>query len=189
MDRRDPERLIAARQGCPVVVGIGIGEHFIASDVAALLPVTRRFIFLEEGDVAETRRESVKVFNLAGEAVERPVKESQLSADAVERGEYRHYMLKEIHEQPQAVADTLSERLTRDRLLAAAFGPEAEAAFKDIQGVHIVACGTSYHAGLIARYQIEQLAGVPASVEIASEYRYREPVRPEDVPAVLAGLQ
>ncbi|MEA5446321.1 glutamine--fructose-6-phosphate transaminase (isomerizing) [Gammaproteobacteria bacterium AB-CW1] len=180
MDRRDPERLITARQGCPVVLGLGIGEHFIASDVAALLPVTRRFIFLEEGDVAEIRRETLKIFDLDGNTVERPEKESQLSADAVERGDYRHYMLKEIHEQPRAVADTLAERLTEDRLLAAAFGPKAEAAFENIKGVHIIACGTSYHAGLIARYQIEQLANVPVSVEIASEYRYRNPVVPKD---------
>ena len=180
IDRRDPDRIITARQGCPVVIGLGIGENFIASDIAALLPVTRRFIFLEEGDVAEVTREQVRIFDREGNPVERPEKESQLSADAVERGDYRHYMLKEIHEQPRAVADTLAERLTEDRLLSAAFGPKAEEAFKDIRGVHIIACGTSHHAGLIARYQIEQLTGLPVSVEIASEYRYREPVVPKD---------
>ena len=176
MDRRDPDRLITARQGCPVVIGLGIGEHFIASDVAALLPVTRRFIFLEEGDVAEVTKEAVRVFDLNGQPVKRPEKESQLSADAVERGDYRHYMLKEIHEQPRSVADTLAERLTEDSLLAAAFGPRAEEIFQRVAGVHIVACGTSYHAGLIARYQIEKLASLPVTVEIASEYRYRNPV-------------
>ena len=178
--RNEPERIITARHGCPVVIGLGIGENFVASDVAALLPVTRRFIFLEEGDVAEIFRDRVRVFDQAGNQVERPVKESQLSADAVDRGDYRHYMLKEIHEQPQAIAETLEERVTDESLLSAAFGPEAESIFRDVSGVHIVACGTSYHAGLIARYQIEQLAGVPVSVDIASEYRYREPAVPND---------
>jgi len=178
MDARDPERIITARQGCPVVIGIGIGEHFVASDIAALLPVTRRFIFLEEGDVAELRREQVQIFDRNGQAVERKEVESQLSADAVERGEYRHYMLKEIYEQPNAVAETLEERVTHDKLLAAAFGPDAERLLADVDGVHIIACGTSYHAGLIARYQIEQIAGLPCQVEIASEYRYRDPVVP-----------
>jgi len=179
VDRRDPDCIVTARQGCPVVIGIGIGEHFVASDIAALLPVTRRFIFLEEGDVAELRRDGVRVFDRSGQPVERPVSESQLSADAVERGEYRHYMLKEIYEQPNAIAETLEERITHDRLLPAAFGPDAERLFAEAQGVHIIACGTSYHAGLIARYQIEQIAGIPCNVEIASEYRYRDPVVPE----------
>jgi len=180
MDRRDPDRIVTARQGCPVVIGIGIGEHFVASDIAALLPVTRRFIFLEEGDVAELRRDQVRIFDADGQAVTRREVESQLSADAVERGEYRHYMLKEIHEQPNAVAETLEERLTRDSLLPAAFGPDAETLLPRIEGVHIIACGTSYHAGLIARYQIEQIAGIPCNVEIASEYRYRDPVVPKN---------
>ncbi|MCP1728243.1 glucosamine--fructose-6-phosphate aminotransferase (isomerizing) [Natronospira proteinivora] len=180
MDRRDPDCIVTARQGCPVVIGIGIGEHFVASDIAALLPVTRRFIFLEEGDVAEIRRDQVRVFDAHGNAVQRKEIESQLSADAVERGEYRHYMLKEIHEQPNAVAETLEERLTRDRLLPAVFGPDAETLLPAVEGVHIIACGTSYHAGLIARYQIEQMAGIPCNVEIASEYRYREPVVPKN---------
>uniref|UniRef100_UPI003872CD86 glutamine--fructose-6-phosphate transaminase (isomerizing) n=1 Tax=Natronospira sp. TaxID=2024970 RepID=UPI003872CD86 len=135
--------------------------------------------FLEEGDVAELRRDSVRIFDRHGQPVNRAEVESQLSADAVERGEYRHYMLKEIHEQPNAVAETLEERVTHDRLLAAAFGPDAEQQLAEAEGVHIIACGTSYHAGLIARYQIEQLARIPCSVEIASEYRYRDPVVPD----------
>jgi glutamine---fructose-6-phosphate transaminase (isomerizing) len=178
-ETRDPERIIAAREGCPVVIGIGIGENFVASDIAALLPVTRRFIFLEEGDVAEIRRDGVRVLDREGNEVERAVRESELSADAVERGQYRHYMLKEINEQPQAVAETLEERITHERMLTAAFGPMAEEMLASVRAVHIVACGTSYHAGMIARYQIERLAGIPCSVEIASEYRYRDPVVPE----------
>ena len=175
-DQNDPQRLIVARHGCPVVIGLGIGENFVASDIAALLPVTRRFIFLEEGDVAEVRRDGVRVFDRQGAEVERPVKESQLSADAVERGDYRHYMLKEIHEQPAAVSETLEERISQDTVLPGVFGHDSEAVLSDVDGVHIVACGTSYHAALIARYQIEQIARLPCSVEIASEYRYREPV-------------
>jgi glucosamine--fructose-6-phosphate aminotransferase (isomerizing) len=178
-ESRDPERIIAAREGCPVVIGLGIGENFVASDIAALLPVTRRFIFLEEGDVAEVRRNGVRIFDRDGREIERPVRASELSADAVERGQYRHYMLKEIHEQAQAVAETLEDRITPEHVLTAAFGPKADDMLSAVRGVHIVACGTSYHAGMIARYQIERLAGLPCNVEIASEYRYREPVVPE----------
>ncbi|HET7570249.1 MAG TPA: glutamine--fructose-6-phosphate transaminase (isomerizing) [Gammaproteobacteria bacterium] len=174
--KADPERVIVARCGCPVVLGLGIGENFVASDVAALLPVTRRFIFLEEGDIADIRRESAQVFDKKGQVAERPVKESELDADAVERGDYRHYMLKEIFEQPHAVADTLAERIGDGRVLEAAFGHRAGEVFEQTRGVHIVACGTSYHAAMVARYQIEQLAGLPCNVEIASEYRYRDPV-------------
>ncbi len=172
----DPDCVVIARQGCPVVVGIGIDENFVASDVAALLPVTRRFIFLEEGDVAEIRRKSVKILDAAGVTAIRPVRESDLAADAVERGQYRHFMLKEIHEQPRAIAQTLEERVAGGKVLDAAFGPSAQAVFERVKAVHIVACGTSYHAGLVASYFIEQLCRIPARVEIASEYRYREPV-------------
>ncbi|HET7307576.1 MAG TPA: glutamine--fructose-6-phosphate transaminase (isomerizing) [Gammaproteobacteria bacterium] len=174
--KADPDRVIVARCGCPVVLGLGIGENFVASDVAALLPVTRRFIFLEEGDIADIRRESANVMDKSGQTVERPVKESELDADAVERGDYRHYMLKEIFEQPHAVADTLAERIGDGRVLEAAFGHRAGEVFEQTRGVHIVACGTSYHAAMVARYQIEQLAGLTCNVEIASEYRYRDPV-------------
>ncbi|MBI3771778.1 MAG: glutamine--fructose-6-phosphate transaminase (isomerizing) [Gammaproteobacteria bacterium] len=169
-------RIVATRRGSPLVVGIGIGEHFIASDVAALLPVTQRFIFLEEGDIADIRRDSLTIYNAAGEVVERPIKVSELTADAVERGQYRHYMLKEIFEQPRAVAETLEGRLAGDRILEAAFGPNAAEIFDKVQGVHIIACGTSYHAGMVARYWLESLAGIPCSVEVASEFRYRHPV-------------
>ena len=175
-----PDRIIIARCGTPAVIGLGIGENFVASDVAALLPVTRRFMFLEDGDIAEITRESVRITNTDGNAVEREIKESKLSADSMDRGAYRHYMLKEIHEQPQAVANTLSERIGNGRLLTQAFGHKANDIFEKTRGVHIVACGTSYHAGLVARYQIESICGIPCSVEIASEYRYRAPVVPDN---------
>jgi len=179
MSLSDPDKLILARAGCPVVVGLGIGENFVASDVAALLPVTRKFMFLEEGDVAVVERENITVFDAEGREVARPVKESELTADAAERGEFRHYMQKEIHEQATAVAHTLEERIANGRVLDAAFGPGAGKVLDRTRGVHIVACGTSYHAGLVARYWIEQLCRLPCSVEIASEYRYRSPVVPE----------
>src|SRR5580698_3235034 len=172
----DPECIVMARQGCPAVIGLGIDENFAASDVAALLPVTRRFMFLEEGDVAEVRRRSVRILDAAGKLAVRAVRESDLPADAVERGQYRHFMLKEIHEQPRAIAQTLEERLAGGKLLDAAFGPGAQQIFKQVKSVHIAACGTSYHAGLIAAYFIEQICRIPARVEIASEYRYRHPV-------------
>ena len=174
----EPERIILAREGCPVVIGLGEGENFVASDIAALLPQTRRFIFLEEGDVAEVTRESVRITDRSGAAVERKLHESELSADAADKGQYPHFMLKEIHEQPRAVADTLQERVANGRLLEAAFGPAATEVFRRTGAVHIVACGTSFHAGSVARYLIEQLAGIPCGVEIASEYRYRSPVVP-----------
>jgi len=172
----DPDCIVIARAGCPVVIGIGIEENFVASDVAALLPVTRRFVFLEEGDVAEIRRKDVRILDREGKRAERPIRESELSADAAEKGEYRHYMLKEIHEQPRAVAQTLEERVASGRLLEAAFGPDATEVFRRTEAVHIVACGTSYHAGVVARYFIEQICRLPCLVEIASEYRYRNPV-------------
>ncbi len=179
MSMSDPGKLMLARAGCPVVVGLGVEENFVASDVAALLPVTRRFMFLEEGDVALVERESVHIWDTHGDEVERPVKESKLTADAAERGKYRHYMQKEIHEQAEAVARTLAERIANGKVLDAAFGPKANKVLDRTKGVHIVACGTSYHAGLVARYWIEQLCRLPCTVEIASEYRYRSPVVPE----------
>jgi glucosamine--fructose-6-phosphate aminotransferase (isomerizing) len=172
----DPDCVVVARAGCPVVIGLGIDENFVASDVAALLPVTRRFMFLEEGDVAEVRRKSIKILDSAGAPAVRPMRESDLPADAVERGQYRHFMLKEIHEQPRAIAQTLDERIAGAKLLDAAFGPAAEQVFKRVKAVHIAACGTSYHAGLVASYFIEQICRLPARIEIASEYRYRDPV-------------
>jgi glucosamine--fructose-6-phosphate aminotransferase (isomerizing) len=172
----DPDCIVMAREGCPAVIGLGIDENFAASDVAALLPVTRRFMFLEEGDVAEIRRKSVRILDSAGKPAERAVRQSDLSDDAAERGEYRHFMLKEIHEQPRAIAETLEERIAGGRLLEAAFGPTAHDVFERVKAVHIAACGTSYHAGLVASYLIEQICRLPARVEIASEYRYRNPV-------------
>jgi glucosamine--fructose-6-phosphate aminotransferase (isomerizing) len=176
----DPDRLVLARMGCPVVIGLGVEENFVASDVAALLPVTRRFMFLEEGDIAEVRRKSVRVIDRDGNQIERPIKESEQSADAAEKGQYRHFMLKEIHEQPRAVANTLQERVANGHLLEAAFGPDAAALFRATRHVRIVACGTSYHAGVVAGYLIEQICKLPCSVEIGSEYRYRSPVIPAD---------
>jgi glutamine---fructose-6-phosphate transaminase (isomerizing) len=178
VSENDPDRLILAREGCPVVVGVGVEENFVASDVAALLPVTRRFIFLEEGDVAEIRRKAIRIIDKEGNNAERPIRESELSADAAEKGQYRHYMLKEIHEQPRSIANTLQERVANGRLLEAAFGPAATEVFKRAQNVHIVACGTSYHAACVARYFIEQICKVPCAVDIASEYRYRNPLVP-----------
>ena len=180
VSEQDPECLVAAREGCPVVIGLGVEENFVASDVAALLPVTRRFMFLEEGDVAEIRRKTVRIVDADGHDVERPVRESELSADAADKGPYRHFMLKEIHEQPRAIADTLAERIAHGRLLEAAFGPAAAEVFKRTACVHIVACGTSYHAAAVARYFIEQICRVPCAVDIASEYRYRNPLVPPD---------
>ena len=180
MNTDSPEQLVIARQGAPAVVGIGIGENFVASDVAALLPVTRNFIFLEEGDVALVERKQVTIWNEQGERVEREVRESALDADAAERGEFRHYMLKEIYEQAAAVGRTLDGRIVDGRVLEASFGPLANDALDKTKGVHIVACGTSFHAGLVARYWIEALCGLPCTVEIASEYRYRSPVVPEN---------
>jgi len=176
MSKTEPGRMVVARRGSPLVVGLGIGENFIASDVAALLPVTQRFMFLEEGDVAVLTTESVEVFDRSGVAARRQERMSELTADAVERGEYRHYMLKEIFEQPRAVADCLEGRIADGRVLEQSFGPEAKHIFDEVQGVHIIACGTSYHAGMIGRYWLEALAGIPCSVEVASEFRYRRPV-------------
>ena len=179
MSASDPNKLVLARAGCPVVIGLGIGENFVASDVAALLPVTRKFMFLDEGDIAVVQKENVTVFDANGEEVARPIKESELSADAAERGNFRHYMQKEIHEQARAVSRTIEERIANGRVLDTSFGTTANKVLDRTRGVHIVACGTSYHAGLIARYWIEQLCKLPCMVEIASEYRYRSPVVPE----------
>jgi glucosamine--fructose-6-phosphate aminotransferase (isomerizing) len=173
----EPDRLVVARAGSPLVVGLGDGENFIASDVFALLPVTQRFVFLEEGDIAEIRRDGIRVFDVAGNPVRRPERISQISASTAEKGPYAHYMLKEIFEQPSVIAETLEGRIHKGRLLEDSFGHEAKALFEKTQGVHIIACGTSYHAGMVARYWLEEI-GVPCSVEVASEYRYRKVVVP-----------
>ena len=176
MSRNSPERLVAARRGSPLVIGLGIGENFIASDVFALLPVTQRFIFLEDGDVAEITRGSVTIYDQDGTLVTRPESVSKLTVDAAEKSGYRHFMLKEIFTQPRAVAETLEGRLENDRVDDSIFGPTAGAIFDAIRRVTIVACGTSFHAGTVARYWLEGIAGVPCTVEVASEFRYRNPV-------------
>ncbi len=172
----EPNTLIACRKGSPLVIGVGIGEYFIASDIAALLPVTQRFIFLKEGDIAVIKIDSLQIFDESGELVERPITESQLKADSVDKGEYRHYMLKEIYEQPWAVSETLEGRFINHRLQETSFGHNATEIFDQIKSVLILACGTSYHSGLVARYWFEELARVPCSIEVASEFRYRNPV-------------
>ncbi len=172
----NPERLICARLGSPLVIGVGSGENFIASDALALLQVTDRFIYLEDGDVAELTLDSVSVFNSEGDAVEYPVTKFEHGVDSASKGEYRHYMLKEIYEQPEVVKKTLEGRISQDKLLEQAFGPKAAELFDQTKAVQIVACGTSYHSGLVAKYWIEELAGIPCNIEVASEYRYRKTV-------------
>jgi len=174
MDKEQPERLIVARSGSPLVIGYGIGEHFIASDQLALLPVTRKFAFLEEGDVAEITRKSVSIVDEDGNPVERAIEESNLTNDAGDKGNYRHYMQKEIYEQPVAIQRTLESRLENGLVLDTAFGENAKDLLSKVRHVQIIACGTSYHAGMTARYWLEAFGGVSCNVEIASEYRYRE---------------
>lgn len=187
MDSRDDSRVVVARSGSPLVIGRGIGENFIASDQMALLPVTRRFIFLEEGDVAEVTRRDVQIFDTNGNAVVREEQESELSHDAGDKGEYRHYMLKEIHEQPKAITNTLEGRLGSDHVVVESFGNGARAIFDKVEHVQIVACGTSYHSGMVARYWFEEIAGVSCDVEIASEFRYRKSVvRPNSLLVTLS---
>jgi glucosamine--fructose-6-phosphate aminotransferase (isomerizing) len=175
----DTERMVVTRSGSPLVIGVGDGEKFIASDVFALLPQTQDFIFLEEGDVAEIRCDGVSIFDADGNPVERPVKESTVTASTADKGPYQHYMLKEIFEQPAVIAETLEGRVHKGRLLEDSFGYEAKALFSRTRNVHIIACGTSYHAGLVARYWLEEI-GIPCNVEVASEYRYRKVVVPAD---------
>ncbi len=175
-----PDTLIACRKGSPLVIGVGIGEYFIASDVAALLPVTQRFIFLEDGDIAEITIDKVVIYDANDNIVNRPIKTSQLKIDSVDKGEYRHYMLKEVYEQPWAVSETLEGRFINNRLEESSIGHNAGDIFDKVKSVQILACGTSYHAGLVARYWFEKLARVPCNIEVASEFRYRHPVLSED---------
>jgi glucosamine--fructose-6-phosphate aminotransferase (isomerizing) len=177
-DAQDPERIVVTRIASPLVIGLGIGENFVASGVPALLPVTQRFIYLEQGDLAEITREAVKIFDAQGQPVTRAVHETQWSQEAAEKGPYRHFMLKEIFEQPSALADTLYGRIVNKRVLPESLGPRAAELLSKVKQVHIVACGTSYHAGAVGRYWFESIAGVPCQVEIASEYRYRNVVVP-----------
>ena len=180
INTNNSDTLVACRKGSPLVIGVGIGEYFIASDVAALLPVTQRFIFLEDGDIATLTIDKIVIYDQNDQIVTRPVKESQLTADSVNKGEYRHYMLKEIYEQPFAISQTLEGRFINNRLQESAFGHNATEVFDKIKSVQILACGTSYHAGLVARYWFEELARVPCNIEVASEFRYRSPVLAPD---------
>ncbi len=175
----EPGVVVGARQGSPLVVGVGIDEAFLASDPLALLQVTDRFIYLEEGDLVELRDHGIiRIVDRAGNAVERPVHTFEHGDGAASKGEYRHYMLKEIFEQPNVISAALEGRISADHVLVESFGPEAQTLFQQTQNIHIIACGTSYHAGLVARYWLERYAGVPVQVEVASEYRYRHPVVP-----------
>ncbi|MFV1982202.1 MAG: glutamine--fructose-6-phosphate transaminase (isomerizing) [Thiohalomonadales bacterium] len=176
ISNNDPDRLIATRSGSPLVIGVGFNEYFIASDSAALLPVTQQFIYLEDGDIAEITRNKLTIHDLHGKQVDREIIHSELSADAADRGKFRHYMLKEIYEQGSAISNTLDGRIASGKVLEQCFGNGATDIFNTVQGVHIIACGTSYHAGLIARHWFESLAGIPCIVEVASEFRYRKPV-------------
>ena len=169
-----PDELITVREGSPLVIGVGIGENFISSDQLALLPITNRFIYLEEGDIARLTRNSIEVY-AHGQRIDRPVKELDATVSNASKGEYKHYMLKEIYEQPEAIQQTISQALNSDHLRED-FLESAENDFKNIQQVQIIACGTSYHAGMIAKYWFEQIIGLSCQVEIASEFRYRSPV-------------
>jgi len=176
IDKRDPSTLVAARMGCPLLVGLGEGENFVASDVSAILSATRKVIFLEEGDTAEVTREGVRVFDGDDAQVQRDIHMSDVSLASLELGPYRHFMQKEIHEQPRAISDTLEGIVDAGGFDPALFGADAASVLADIESVQILACGTSYYAGLTARYWIEDIVGIPCAVDIASEYRYRKVV-------------
>jgi len=176
INANQPDRLVAARSGSPLVIGLGLGENFLASDQLALRQVTDRFMYLEEGDIAEIRRDQVLVWDQAGKPVQRETVQHSEGAEAADKGQYRHFMLKEIHEQPSVVQRTLEGRLGKDHVMVQAFGPQAAELFAKVRNVQIVACGTSYHAGMVARYWLESLAGIPCQVEVASEFRYRKVV-------------
>ncbi len=171
-----PDRVVAARSGSPLVIGLGLGENFLASDQLALRQVTDRFMYLEEGDIADIRRDSVAIWDVNGNSVEREAVQYRDGAEAADKGAFRHFMLKEIHEQPAVVQRTLEGRLGDKQVLVNAFGPQAAELFAKVRNVQIVACGTSYHAGMVARYWLEELAGIPCQVEVASEFRYRKVV-------------
>lgn len=185
MDSSDKDRVVVARSGSPLVIGYGLGENFLASDMMALLPVTRKFSFLEEGDVAEITRFEVNIFDQNGNSVEREITEANVSHDAGDKGEFRHYMLKETYEQPTAIRNTLEGRFNDGKISSNAFGTSDKGAcaddiFKEVEHVQIIACGTSYHSGMVARYWLEQYAGVSCNIEIASEFRYRKSFVPKN---------
>ena len=176
IDRTNENTMIAARKGSPLVIGLGEDENFIASDVQALLKETQKFIYLENGDIAEITCDKISIFDQQGEFVEREIKSSSLSSSATDKGEYPHFMLKEIYEQPQAIADTLEGRILNGKVLDEILGPDAKTILDKTQSVQIIACGTSYHAGLVAKYWFEEIAGLHCHVEVASEFRYRKHV-------------
>lgn len=176
INNADSDRIIAAKNGSPLVIGVGIGEYFIASDVFALLPVTQQFIFLKDGDIADIKRDELIIYNSELQVVERPLNVSELNADVADKAGYRHYMLKEIFSQPSAIAESLENRIKDGRVNTSEFGQDAESIFSQVKSVKITACGTSYHAGLIAAYWMEEIAQISCQVEIASEYRYRKSV-------------
>jgi glucosamine--fructose-6-phosphate aminotransferase (isomerizing) len=180
MNRLHPDELIVARSGSPLVVGQGIGEMFVASDQLALLPVTRQFLYLEEGEVARVTRTSLSIYDRNDQPVERPFQESSIQHDAGDKGPYRHYMLKEIYEQPEAIANTLEGRVVNGKISDEIFGVKAKEIFEKIEAIQIVACGTSYHSGMVAKYWCEAYANIPCNVEIASEYRYRKTFVPKN---------
>ncbi|OEF94770.1 glutamine--fructose-6-phosphate transaminase (isomerizing) [Vibrio splendidus] len=187
VDRKDPSRIVVARSGSPIVIGFGVGENFLASDQLALLSVTRRFMYLEEGDVAEVTRRDVTVFDVAGERVERDIVESNAEHDAGDKGQYRHFMQKEIFEQPTALINTMEGRISDTSVITNAIGVKAEEILSKVEHVQIIACGTSYNSGMAARYWFESLAGVSCDVEIASEFRYRDfVVRPNSLLVTLS---
>ena len=175
-----PGHIVAARSGSPLVIGISKKGNFIASDQMALLDITKDFIFLEEGDIADITLDSVAIYDKDGKQAEREIKTSKLKSGQVSKGDYAHYMLKEIFEQPQAIQDTLESRVTKDSVLSSAFGHNAEDIFKKTKNIQIIACGTSYNAGLVAKYWLEDIAKIPTHIEVASEYRYRNPIIPDN---------
>ncbi len=180
VDAEDPERIVVTRVASPLVIGLGDGENYVASGVPALLPVTQRFIYLEQGDLAEIRRDGISIFDSNGDAAEREVHETEWDSTSAEKAPYDHFMLKEIHDQPSALADTLYGKVANQRVLPEALGPKAAELLNKVEHIHIVACGTSYHAGCVGKYWIEAIANVPTHVEIASEYRYRHVYVPEN---------
>jgi glucosamine--fructose-6-phosphate aminotransferase (isomerizing) len=178
IDAEDPHRIVVSRVASPLVIGLGDGENFVASGIPALLPVTQRFIYLEQGDLAEIRRDGVRIVDTDGNDVTREVHETEWDSASAEKAPYDHFMMKEIHDQPSALADTLYGRVANQRVISESLGAKAEELLDKVENIHIVACGTSYHAGCVGKYWIESIAGVPCQVEIASEYRYRHVVVP-----------
>lgn len=180
MEADNTESLVVARSGSPLVIGCGQGENFVASDIMALLSVTKNFMYLEEGDVAEVSRSGIDVFDFDGNQVTRDIKETNISNDSADKGNYEHYMLKEIHEQPACIRNTLTDRIIHGVLAKDVFGENSDDMLPIIEHVQIIACGTSYNAGMVAKYWLESMAGVSCNVEIASEFRYRKSFVPKN---------